>query len=129
MTIVKERSTNLVKHYFIILSMIMIIMMHSLSNTVFPQKGNDKFLVWHTYADFAEEEPRFEQLAARFKTAEIAGRFKAAFEECQQNLGKVRYLSIHGKVLTPECLGCFYDVINITLMTLSLFRSKPISNI
>ena len=59
--------------------------------------GNDKFLVWHTYADFAEEEPRFEQLAARFKTAEIAGRFKAAFEECQKNLGKVRYLSFMGE--------------------------------
>ena len=51
--------------------------------------GNDKFWVWHTFADFTEGEPRFEQLAARFKTAEVAAQFKAAFEDCQNNLGKV----------------------------------------
>jgi len=45
--------------------------------------------VWHTFADFTEGEPRFEQLAARFKTAEVAAQFKAAFEDCQNNLGKV----------------------------------------
>ena len=51
--------------------------------------GNDKFLVWHTFADFTEEEARFEQLAARFKTAEVASQFKEAFVEVQNNLGKV----------------------------------------
>lgn len=52
-----------------------------------PHQGNEKFLVWHTYADFADEEAKFEQLAARFKTAELAGEFKEAFEKCQARLG------------------------------------------
>ena len=49
-----------------------------------PNAGSDKSWVWHTAADFAEEEPRPEQLAVRFKSADVALEFKKAFDECRE---------------------------------------------
>ncbi|CAN0090654.1 unnamed protein product [Lampetra fluviatilis] len=50
--------------------------------------GSDKSWVWHAL-DFADEVPRHEQLAIKFKTAEEAVVFKTKFEEAQQLLKNV----------------------------------------
>ena len=49
-----------------------------------PNAGSDKSWVWHTAADFADEEPKPEQLAVKFKTSEVAKQFKAKFDECHK---------------------------------------------
>jgi len=46
-----------------------------------PMAGSEKAFVWFTAADFADEEPKHETLAARFGSKEGADAFKAAFEE------------------------------------------------
>ncbi|KAM9320026.1 E3 SUMO-protein ligase RanBP2-like [Gastrophryne carolinensis] len=50
-----------------------------------PLATSDKSYVWHAY-DYADEMPKMEQLAIRFKTAEEATRFKTKFEEAQKLL-------------------------------------------
>ncbi|KAG8586923.1 hypothetical protein GDO81_005518 [Engystomops pustulosus] len=50
-----------------------------------PLAGSDKSYVWHAY-DYADEMPKPEQLAIRFKTVEEATRFKTKFEEAQKFL-------------------------------------------
>ncbi|CAJ1079920.1 E3 SUMO-protein ligase RanBP2 isoform X2 [Xyrichtys novacula] len=47
-----------------------------------PNAGSDKSWVWNAI-DYADEEPKPEQLAIRFKTVEEASLFKAKFEEAQ----------------------------------------------
>nr|DBA33258.1 TPA: hypothetical protein GDO54_000971 [Pyxicephalus adspersus] len=47
--------------------------------------SSDKSYVWHAY-DYADEMPKSEQLAIRFKTSEEASLFKAKFEEAQKSL-------------------------------------------
>ncbi|NXP45192.1 RBP2 ligase, partial [Heliornis fulica] len=47
--------------------------------------GSDKSFVWHAL-DYADELPKPEQLAIRFKTPEEAMLFKSKFEECQNIL-------------------------------------------
>ncbi|XP_062508100.1 ran-specific GTPase-activating protein-like [Corticium candelabrum] len=48
-----------------------------------PNIGSDRAWVWHVLADFADEVPKQELLAIRFKDSENAQKFKAKFEECQ----------------------------------------------
>ncbi|KAL5269077.1 hypothetical protein ACHWQZ_G002792 [Mnemiopsis leidyi] len=48
-----------------------------------PAFGSEKAWVWFTLADMANEEPEPQQLAARFKTKEIAMEFKAAFDKAK----------------------------------------------
>ncbi|KAM3935490.1 E3 SUMO-protein ligase RanBP2-like isoform 2-T2 [Leptodactylus fuscus] len=50
-----------------------------------PLSGSDRSYVWHAY-DYADEMPKSEQLAIRFKTVEEATRFKTKFEEAQKLL-------------------------------------------
>nr|XP_019570561.1 PREDICTED: E3 SUMO-protein ligase RanBP2-like isoform X1 [Rhinolophus sinicus] len=50
-----------------------------------PNAGSDKSFVWHAL-DYADELPKPEQLAIRFKTPEEAGLFKCKFEEAQNIL-------------------------------------------
>uniref|UniRef100_A0A671EJN5 RanBD1 domain-containing protein n=1 Tax=Rhinolophus ferrumequinum TaxID=59479 RepID=A0A671EJN5_RHIFE len=50
-----------------------------------PNAGSDKSFVWHAL-DYADESPKPEQLAIRFKTPEEAGLFKCKFEEAQNIL-------------------------------------------
>ncbi|CAJ0916275.1 unnamed protein product, partial [Ranitomeya imitator] len=50
-----------------------------------PFPTSDKSYVWHAY-DYADEMPKSEQLAIRFKTVEEATRFKTKFEEAQKLL-------------------------------------------
>ncbi|OXB51045.1 hypothetical protein ASZ78_013621, partial [Callipepla squamata] len=50
-----------------------------------PNAGSDRSFVWHAL-DYADELPKPEQLAVRFKTAEEAVLFKSKFEECQNAL-------------------------------------------
>ncbi|CAI9535503.1 unnamed protein product [Staurois parvus] len=50
-----------------------------------PLATSDKSYVWHAY-DYADEMPKSEQLAIRFKTAEEAALFKSKFEEAQKSL-------------------------------------------
>ncbi|XP_075708778.1 E3 SUMO-protein ligase RanBP2-like isoform X2 [Rhinoderma darwinii] len=50
-----------------------------------PLSASDKSYVWHAY-DYADEMPKSEQLAIRFKTAEEARRFKTKFEAAQKLL-------------------------------------------
>ncbi|NXJ92409.1 RBP2 ligase, partial [Corythaixoides concolor] len=50
-----------------------------------PNAASDKSFVWHAL-DYADELPKPEQLAIRFKTPEEAMLFKSKFEECQNIL-------------------------------------------
>ncbi|XP_075595265.1 ranBP2-like and GRIP domain-containing protein 4 isoform X2 [Balearica regulorum gibbericeps] len=50
-----------------------------------PNAGSDRSFVWHAL-DYADELPKPEQLAIRFKTPEEAMLFKSKFEECQNIL-------------------------------------------
>ncbi|XP_063069341.1 E3 SUMO-protein ligase RanBP2 isoform X2 [Engraulis encrasicolus] len=50
-----------------------------------PNAGSDKSWVWYAM-DYADEMPRTEQLAVRFKTADEAALFKTKFEEAQRVL-------------------------------------------
>lgn len=48
-----------------------------------PNAGSDKSWVWYAM-DYADEMPKTEQLAIRFKTADEAALFKSKFEEAQK---------------------------------------------
>ncbi|XP_012586985.1 PREDICTED: E3 SUMO-protein ligase RanBP2 isoform X2 [Condylura cristata] len=50
-----------------------------------PNAGSDRSFVWHAL-DYADESPKPEQLAIRFKTPEEAALFKCKFEEAQNIL-------------------------------------------
>ncbi|XP_042637087.1 E3 SUMO-protein ligase RanBP2 [Orycteropus afer afer] len=50
-----------------------------------PNAGSDRSFVWHAL-DYADESPKPEQLAIRFKTPEEAALFKCKFEEAQSIL-------------------------------------------
>ncbi|KAM5322208.1 E3 SUMO-protein ligase RanBP2 isoform 1-T1 [Glossophaga mutica] len=50
-----------------------------------PNAGSDRSFVWHAL-DYADELPKPEQLAIRFKTSEEAALFKCKFEEAQNIL-------------------------------------------
>ncbi|KAM6178159.1 E3 SUMO-protein ligase RanBP2-like [Rhynchocyon petersi] len=50
-----------------------------------PNAGSDRSFVWHAF-DYADESPKPEQLAIRFKTPEEAALFKCKFEEAQSIL-------------------------------------------
>ncbi|KAG7275243.1 LOW QUALITY PROTEIN: hypothetical protein CRUP_034833, partial [Coryphaenoides rupestris] len=52
-----------------------------------PNAGSDKSWVWNA-VDYADEQPKPEQLAIRFKTAEEAVLFKTKFEEAKQSVPK-----------------------------------------
>uniref|UniRef100_A0A3B5QTR2 E3 SUMO-protein ligase RanBP2 n=1 Tax=Xiphophorus maculatus TaxID=8083 RepID=A0A3B5QTR2_XIPMA len=52
-----------------------------------PNAGSDKSWVWNAI-DYADEEPKPEQLAIRFKTVDEAALFKAKFEEAQKVTSK-----------------------------------------
>ncbi|XP_065149178.1 E3 SUMO-protein ligase RanBP2 isoform X11 [Paramisgurnus dabryanus] len=52
-----------------------------------PNAGSDKSWVWYAI-DYADESPKTEQLAIRFKTADEARMFKLKFEEAQRFLLK-----------------------------------------
>ena len=52
-----------------------------------PNAGSDKSWVWYAI-DYADELPKPEQLAIRFKTADEAALFKAKFEEAQKTVPK-----------------------------------------
>ncbi|KAL2081705.1 hypothetical protein ACEWY4_023558 [Coilia grayii] len=52
-----------------------------------PNAGSDKSWVWYAM-DYADEMPKTEQLAIRFKTSDEAALFKAKFEEAQRVLPK-----------------------------------------
>uniref|UniRef100_A0A669CD74 E3 SUMO-protein ligase RanBP2 n=1 Tax=Oreochromis niloticus TaxID=8128 RepID=A0A669CD74_ORENI len=52
-----------------------------------PNAGSDKSWVWNAI-DYADEEPKPEQLAIRFKTVDEAALFKAKFEEAQKTVLK-----------------------------------------
>ncbi|XP_074551049.1 E3 SUMO-protein ligase RanBP2 isoform X1 [Halichoeres trimaculatus] len=61
-----------------------------------PNAGSDKSWVWNAI-DYADEEPKPEQLAIRFKTVDEASLFKAKFEEAQAIL-----LKSPAKQIEPE---------------------------
>ncbi|MEE6470252.1 hypothetical protein FKM82_008905 [Ascaphus truei] len=57
-----------------------------------PLNTSNNALVWTT-TDYSDGEGRVEQLAARFKTQELADSFQRKFEECQQNLPELQHES------------------------------------
>ncbi|XP_063809876.1 E3 SUMO-protein ligase RanBP2-like [Pseudophryne corroboree] len=63
-----------------------------------PLAGSDKSYVWHA-CDYADEMPKPEQFAIRFKTTEEALLFKTKFEEAQKLL---RTTDSHAAPLKPE---------------------------
>ena len=48
--------------------------------------GSDRSWVWHTNADISDGEAKAEQLAVKFKNAEMAQEFKEKFDECRDEL-------------------------------------------
>ncbi|KAK3568957.1 hypothetical protein QTP86_021368 [Hemibagrus guttatus] len=50
-----------------------------------PLSGSDRAWLWLA-SDFSDGDPKLEQLAAKFKTPELAEEFKQKFEECQRLL-------------------------------------------
>ena len=48
--------------------------------------GSDRSWMWHTNADVSDGEPKAEQLAVKFKNAEIAQEFKEKFDMCKEEL-------------------------------------------
>lgn len=48
--------------------------------------GSERAWVWTVPTDYADEEPKEELLAIRFLNSEIANKFKAKFEECQEEM-------------------------------------------
>ncbi|CAB3990987.1 RANBP2-like and GRIP domain-containing 2 isoform X2, partial [Paramuricea clavata] len=52
--------------------------------------GSDRSWVWHTNADISDGEPKAEQLAVRFKNAEIAQEFKDKFDMCKEELKNIQ---------------------------------------
>uniref|UniRef100_A0A8C5M9C9 RAN binding protein 2 n=1 Tax=Leptobrachium leishanense TaxID=445787 RepID=A0A8C5M9C9_9ANUR len=61
-----------------------------------PNATSDKSYVWHAY-DYADEMPKSEQLAIRFKTVDEATLFKKKFEEAQKILATAEASSGHSK--------------------------------
>nr|XP_055072526.1 ranBP2-like and GRIP domain-containing protein 4 isoform X2 [Misgurnus anguillicaudatus] len=59
-----------------------------------PNAGSDKSWVWYAI-DYADESPKTEQLAIRFKTADEATMFKLKFEEAQRFLLKTSQKQSH----------------------------------
>ena len=51
-----------------------------------PNVGSDRSWVWYTPADYAEGEAKPERLAIKFKSAEIAGKFKEVFDDLRETL-------------------------------------------
>ncbi|XP_053561416.1 E3 SUMO-protein ligase RanBP2 [Bombina bombina] len=66
-----------------------------------PIFGSDKSYVWHAF-DYADEMPKPEQLAIRFKTVDEATLFKARFEEAQKLLGIVESSTASSKQGTEK---------------------------
>uniref|UniRef100_A0A4W5L626 E3 SUMO-protein ligase RanBP2 n=1 Tax=Hucho hucho TaxID=62062 RepID=A0A4W5L626_9TELE len=64
-----------------------------------PIAGSDKSWVWNAI-DYADEEPRPEQLAIRYKTADEALLFKTKFEEAQKIFGKKKETTAESKPST-----------------------------
>ncbi|XP_007557223.1 ranBP2-like and GRIP domain-containing protein 4 isoform X2 [Poecilia formosa] len=69
-----------------------------------PNAGSDKSWVWNAI-DYADEEPKPEQLAIRFKTVDEAALFKAKFEEAQQVTSKSPEKQQEKKEETPKDFG------------------------
>ncbi|XP_067299077.1 E3 SUMO-protein ligase RanBP2 isoform X2 [Pseudorasbora parva] len=63
-----------------------------------PNAGSDKSWVWYAM-DYADEMPKTEQLAIRFKTADEAALFKVKFEEAQKFILE----SPQGQTLEKKC--------------------------
>ena len=51
-----------------------------------PNAGSHRSWVWHTNADVSDGEPKAEQLAVKFKNAEIAREFREKFDKCKEEL-------------------------------------------
>ena len=51
-----------------------------------PNAGSDRSWVWHTNADVSDGESKAEQLAVKFRNAEIAREFKEKFDACKEEL-------------------------------------------
>ena len=51
--------------------------------------NSDRSWMWHTIADVSDGEPKAEQLAIKFKNAEIAQEFKENFDMCKEELVNV----------------------------------------
>jgi len=51
-----------------------------------PNCGSDKAFVWSVHADYADEEPKAEVLAIKFKNAENAAKFRAAFASAMKEM-------------------------------------------
>nr|KAF6383400.1 RAN binding protein 2 [Pipistrellus kuhlii] len=76
-----------------------------------PLNVSNNALVW-TASDYADGEAKVEQLAARFKTKEMADCFKRKFEECQRNLSKLQkgQVSLTAELSKETNPVVFFDV-------------------
>ena len=62
-----------------------------------PHNNSDKAWTWYTPSDFADEVPKPEKLALRFKLPEVAQQFKVAFDGCVPGLSVPEQPSIPAK--------------------------------
>ncbi|XP_062982267.1 ranBP2-like and GRIP domain-containing protein 4 isoform X3 [Elgaria multicarinata webbii] len=75
--------------------------------TLKPNAGSDKSFVWHAL-DYADELPKPEQLAIRFKTPEEAMLFKQKFQEAQNSL---KCSESDGSQQVPQNIGSLREII------------------
>ncbi|XP_028412714.1 E3 SUMO-protein ligase RanBP2-like isoform X2 [Dendronephthya gigantea] len=59
--------------------------------------GSDRSWVWYTSGDIADGDPKVEQLAVKFKNAEIAQEFKEKFDLCKEELKTCEIFDNNGK--------------------------------
>ena len=65
-----EEHLCLICFFSIFLPLFIILLSVTKEMTLLPSAGSDRAWVWTVQADFADEEPKVEQLAIRFKNAE-----------------------------------------------------------
>ena len=63
-----------------------------------PNCGSEKAWVWKIKADYADEEPKQETLAIKFRNIENAKKFHEAFEEMRNHVLKMEAKKIREEV-------------------------------
>ncbi|XP_026803097.3 RANBP2-like and GRIP domain-containing protein 5/6 isoform X2 [Pangasianodon hypophthalmus] len=86
-----------------------------------PNAGSDKSWVWYAM-DYADEMPKTEQLAIRFKTADEAALFKQKFEEAQRAI--VKHPKMQGQLKENDSKSSSFEESSKNIDLKTLFAKK-----